>query len=61
MAEFSAPKVVALGFYETLVPVNQIIWHHNPVGSNFYSESAINKQASEALVENMNLHVRCFP
>jgi hypothetical protein len=49
MAGFSAPKVV--GFYETLVPVNLIIWHHNPAGSNFYSESAINKQASEALVE----------
>jgi len=44
--------VDALGFYEILIPVNQIMWHHNPEGSNFYSESAINKQVSEALVEN---------
>jgi hypothetical protein len=51
MMGFSAPKVVALGFYETLVPVNQIVWHHNPEGSNFYSESAFSKHASEALVE----------
>jgi len=51
MAGFSAPKVIDVGFYKTLIPVDQIIWHHNPAGSNFYSESAINKQASETLVE----------
>jgi hypothetical protein len=50
MAGFSTPKVDAV-VYKTLIPVNQIIWHHNPEVSNFYSESANNKQASEALVE----------
>jgi hypothetical protein len=30
MPGFSAPKVEALGFYKALVPLNQIIMHHNP-------------------------------
>jgi hypothetical protein len=47
MPGFSAPKVEALGFYKTLVPLNQIIWHHNPKDSNFYCK----KQASKALME----------
>jgi hypothetical protein len=50
MAGFYTSKVDAVGFYKTLVPVNQIIWYHNPEVSNLYSESAINKQATEALV-----------